>query len=169
MHSINFVEFDDCIHMLSWDYSKPEPIMSYEIYEMSGVTLGPWMPVPFRLVPEATSVQTATVEPLTFPHYSVQTPFVLIPNIDEVQASYVDDVHISDVQYCRPSILSLDTDIYPSGVTSTHHSHMAPLGPLLGLVGVRASCGFVCGPLWCICGSFWGVTMAIFLVVHITL
>ena len=70
---------------------------------------------------------------------------------------------------CRPSILSLDTGIYPSGVTSTHRSHMAPLGPLLGLVGVRASCGFVCGPLWCICGSFWRVTMAIFLVVHITL
>ena len=70
---------------------------------------------------------------------------------------------------CRPSILSLHTGIYPSGVTSTHHSHMAPLGPLLGLVGVRASSGFVCGPLWCICGSFWRVTMAIFLVVHITL
>ena len=70
---------------------------------------------------------------------------------------------------CRPSILFLDTGIYPSGVTSTHRSHMAPLGPLLGLVGVRASCGFVCGPLWCICGSFWRVTMAIFLVVHITL
>ena len=67
---------------------------------------------------------------------------------------------------CRPSILSLDTGIYPSGVTSTHRSHMAPLGHLLGLVGVRASCGFVCGPLWCICDSFWRVTMAIFLVVH---
>ena len=70
---------------------------------------------------------------------------------------------------CRPSILSLDTGIYPSGVTSTHRSHMTPLGPLLGLVGVRASCGFVCGPLSCICGSFRRVTMAIFLVVHITL
>ena len=70
---------------------------------------------------------------------------------------------------CRPSILSFDTGIYPLGVTSTHCSHMAPLWPLLGLVGVRASCGFVCGPLWCICGSFWRVTMAIFLVVHITL
>ena len=70
---------------------------------------------------------------------------------------------------CRPSILSLDTGIYPSGVTSTHRSHMAPLGHLLGLVGVRASCGFVCGPLWCICGPFSRVTMAILLVVHSTL
>ena len=70
---------------------------------------------------------------------------------------------------CRPSILSLDTDIYPLGVTCTHRSHMAPLGPFLGLVGVRASCGLVCGPLWCVCGSFWRVIVAIFLVVHITL
>ena len=77
------------------------------------------------------------------------------------------NLQFSHLCTCRPSILSLDTGIYPSGVTSTHCSHLAPLGPLLGLVGVRASCGFVCGPLWCICGSFWRVTMAIFLVVHI--
>ena len=70
---------------------------------------------------------------------------------------------------CKPSILSLDTGIYPLGVTCTHRSHMAPLGPLLGLVGVRASCGLVYGPLWCVCGSFWRVIVAIFLVVHITL
>ena len=56
MHSIDFVEFDDRIHMLSGDDSEPEPIVSDEIYEMSGVTLGPRMPVPFRLVPEVTSV-----------------------------------------------------------------------------------------------------------------
>ncbi|KAL6315027.1 hypothetical protein AAG906_030865 [Vitis piasezkii] len=74
MHSIDFVKFDDQIHML----------MSDEIYEMSRVTLGPWMPIHFRL-------------PLAFPHYSVQTPFVLIPDVDEVQAPYVDDVHTSDI------------------------------------------------------------------------
>ena len=73
--------------------------MSYEIYKISGVTLGPRMPIPFKLVPEVASVQTATVEPLTFPHYSVQMLFVLIPDVDEVQAPYVDDVHTSDVQY----------------------------------------------------------------------
>ena len=66
---------------------------------MSGVTLGPRMPILFRLVPEEASVQTTTVEPLTFPHYSVQMLFVLIPDVDEVQAPYVDDVHTSDVQY----------------------------------------------------------------------
>ena len=56
MHSIDFVKFDDRIHMLSWDDSEPEPIVSDEIYEMSGVTLGPRMPVLFRLVPEVASI-----------------------------------------------------------------------------------------------------------------
>ncbi|KAL6347507.1 hypothetical protein AAG906_026029 [Vitis piasezkii] len=74
MHSIDFAELDDHIHMLSWDESEPEPILSDEIYEMGRVTLGPRMSTPFRPVPEAASVQTAT------------TP-------------YVDNVHTSDVQY----------------------------------------------------------------------
>ena len=99
MHSIDFVKFDDHIHMLSWDNSEPEPIVSDGICEMSGVTLGPRMPVPFRLVPDAASIQTATIEPLAFSYYSVQTPFVFIPDVDGVQAPYVNDVHTSDVQY----------------------------------------------------------------------
>ncbi|KAL6335862.1 hypothetical protein AAG906_003487 [Vitis piasezkii] len=88
MHSIDFVEFDDHIHMLSWDDYELEPIVLDEIYEMSGVTLGPRMPVPFIL-------------PLIFPHYSVQMPFVFIPDVDEVQAPYVDDVHTSDEEVRR--------------------------------------------------------------------
>ena len=99
MHSIDFVKFDDHIHMLSWDDSMPEPIVSDGICEMSGVTLRPRMLVHFRLVPEEASVQMTTFEPLTFPHYSVQKPFVLITDVDEVQAPYVNDVHTSDVQY----------------------------------------------------------------------
>ena len=63
------------------------------------MTLGPQMPVPFRLVPEAASIQTVIVKPLIFPYYSVQTPFVLIPDVDEVRAPYVDDSHTSDIQY----------------------------------------------------------------------
>ena len=70
-HSIDFVELDYHIHMLSWDDSELEPIVSDEIYEISRVTLGPRMSTPFRLVLKAASVQMATVEPLTFPHYSV--------------------------------------------------------------------------------------------------
>ena len=107
MHSIDFVELDDHIHMLSWDESESEPILSDEIYEIGRVILGPRMSTPFRSVPEAASVQTATVEPSIFPHYSVRTPFVLIPDVDEVQTPYVDihqtpyvdDAHTLDVQY----------------------------------------------------------------------
>ncbi|KAL6338310.1 hypothetical protein AAG906_018654 [Vitis piasezkii] len=53
------------------------------------------------------SVQTTTVEPSTFSYYSVQMPFVLISDVDEVQTSYVDvsqtpyvdGVLTSNVQY----------------------------------------------------------------------
>ncbi|KAL6346345.1 hypothetical protein AAG906_033141 [Vitis piasezkii] len=69
------------------------------IYEMSGVTLGPRVPVPFRLVPEAASVQAATVEPVILPPYSVRTPFILIPDVEGVQAPYVDDSQTLDIQY----------------------------------------------------------------------
>ena len=73
------------------------------------------MSTPFRLVLEAALIQTATIKPLTFPHYSVRAPFVLIPDVDEVQTPYVDasqtpyvdDAHISDVQYviCRGKVV----------------------------------------------------------------
>ena len=99
IHYIDFVELDYHIHMLRWDDSELELIVSYEIYEIGRVTLGLRMSTPFRLVPGAASVQMTTVEPLTFPHYSVQTPFVLSSNVDEVQTPYVDNVHTSDVQY----------------------------------------------------------------------
>ncbi|KAJ9694023.1 hypothetical protein PVL29_009818 [Vitis rotundifolia] len=107
MHSIDFIELDDHIHMLSWDESEPGPIVTDEIYEMGGVTLGPRTPAPFRLVPRAASAPMATFEPLTLPHYSAQAPFILIPDVHEDQTPYVDisrtpyvdDVHTSDVQY----------------------------------------------------------------------
>ncbi|KAL6332110.1 hypothetical protein AAG906_020792 [Vitis piasezkii] len=99
IHFLDFDEIDDHIHTLSDDNSDPEPIMPDVIYEMSGVTLGPWMPAPFRLVPEAASVQAATIEPLILPHYSVQVPFILIPDVEGVQAPRVDDPQTLDVQY----------------------------------------------------------------------
>ena len=49
------------------------------------------MPTPFRFVPDMTSVQSTTIDQLTFPCYSVQTLFVLILDVDEV--------HTSNVQY----------------------------------------------------------------------
>ena len=36
---------------------------------------------------------------MIFPHYSVQTPFILIPDVEEVQAPHVDDSQTLDVQY----------------------------------------------------------------------
>ena len=84
IHFIDFAELDYHIHMLSWDDLELELIVSYDIYEIGRVTLVLRMSTPFRLVPEPESVQTATVEPLTFPHYSVQTPFILSSDVDEV-------------------------------------------------------------------------------------
>ncbi|WJZ84118.1 hypothetical protein VitviT2T_003739 [Vitis vinifera] len=83
IHFLDFDEIDDHVHMLSWDDSDPEPQML----------------TPFRLVPEAASVHAATSEPLTFTCYSVQTPFVLVPDVEEVQAPHSDDPQTPDVQY----------------------------------------------------------------------
>ncbi|RVW61582.1 hypothetical protein CK203_066295 [Vitis vinifera] len=83
IHFLDFSELDDHIHMLSCDDLEPEPIVSDGIYEMGGVTLGSRMPTPFRLVLEVASVQMATIEPLTFTHYSVQTSFILISDVKE--------------------------------------------------------------------------------------
>ena len=47
IHFLDFDETDNHVHMLSWDDSDLEPIMQDEIYEMSGVTLGPQMLAPF--------------------------------------------------------------------------------------------------------------------------
>ena len=99
IHFIDLVELDDHIHMLSWDESVLEPIVANGIYEVGGVTLGPRMPTPFRLVPDVTSIQLTIVKPLIFPCYSVQTLFVLIPDVDEVHTPYVDDVHTPNIQY----------------------------------------------------------------------
>ena len=54
IHFIDFAEFDDHIHMLSWDKLESEPIVVDGIYEVGGVTLGPRMPTPFRLVVDVT-------------------------------------------------------------------------------------------------------------------
>ncbi|RVW58843.1 hypothetical protein CK203_101785 [Vitis vinifera] len=99
IHFLDFDETDDHVHMLSWDDPDPEPIMPAGIYETSGVTLEPQMPAPFRLVPEAAFVQAATSEPLTFTRYSVQAPYILIPDVEEVRAPHVDISQTPDVQY----------------------------------------------------------------------
>ncbi|XP_010650381.1 uncharacterized protein LOC100855002 [Vitis vinifera] len=99
IHLLDFDETDDHVYMLSWDDSDPKPIMPTKIYETSGVTLEPQMPAPFRLVPEAASVQAATSKPLTFIRYSVQMPYILILDVEEVRAPHVDISQTPDIQY----------------------------------------------------------------------
>ena len=104
--------------MLSWDESELEPIVSDEIYEIGRVILDPRMSTPFKLVPEATLVQTTIVKPSIFPHYSVRTPFVSIPDVDEVQTLYVDvsqTPYVDDVHtFQMYSILSAGVGWYDS-------------------------------------------------------
>ena len=85
--------------MLSWDDTEPKPIELGDIYEMSSMTLRPQMPTSFRLVLEEASLQTTIVDSPTFTRYSVQTPFVLVPDVEEVQAPCVDDPQTLDVRY----------------------------------------------------------------------
>ena len=85
--------------MLSWDDTESEPIELGDIYEMSSMTLRPQMPTSFRLVLEEASLQMTIVDSPTFTHYSVQTPFVLVPDVEEVQAPHIDDSQAPDVQY----------------------------------------------------------------------
>ena len=56
IHFLDFVDSDDHICMLSWDDMDPKPIELGEIYEMISMTLGPRMPIPFKLVPDVASV-----------------------------------------------------------------------------------------------------------------
>ena len=75
IHFMDFIKLDNHIHMLSWDESVSKPIVADGIYKVGGVTLGPRMPIPFRLVLDVTLVQLTIIEPLIFPCYSVQTSF----------------------------------------------------------------------------------------------
>ncbi|RVW63776.1 Transposon Ty3-I Gag-Pol polyprotein [Vitis vinifera] len=113
IHFLDFDETDDHVHMLSWDDSDPEPIMPAGIYETSGVTLEPQIPAPFRLVPEAASVQAATSEPLTFTRYSVQAPYILIPDVEEPFSVLQ---YSSDALTRALSQIRVDTTTTPEGL-----------------------------------------------------
>ena len=70
--------------MMSWDDMDPDPIELDDIYEMSSMSLEPQVPTLFRLFPETAPVHASIVEPPTFTRYSVQTPFILAPDVEEV-------------------------------------------------------------------------------------
>ena len=63
--------------MLSWDDSKPEPIVVDESYEVDGVISDTQTSTPFRLVPDTPPVQLTTVGSLIRPCYNIQSPFIL--------------------------------------------------------------------------------------------
>ena len=63
------------------------------------MSLGPQVPTPFRLFPETASVRASIVESPTFTHYSVHTPFILAPDVEEVPAPHSDDPQTPNVQY----------------------------------------------------------------------
>ena len=77
----------------------PKPIELGDIYEMSSMSLGPQVPTPFKLFLETASVHASIVKPPTFTRYSVQTPFVLAPDVEEVRAPHVDISQTPDIQY----------------------------------------------------------------------
>ena len=77
----------------------PKPIELGDIYEMSSMSLEPQVPTHFRLFPETAPVHVSIVEPPTFMRYSVQTPFVLAPDVEEVRAPHVDISQTPDIQY----------------------------------------------------------------------
>ncbi|RVW14458.1 hypothetical protein CK203_090780 [Vitis vinifera] len=99
IHFLDFADSDDHVCMMSWDDMDPEPIELDDIYEMSSMSLGPQVPTPFRLFPETASVHASIVEPLISTCYSVQTPFVLVPDVEEFQAPHSDDPQTPNVQY----------------------------------------------------------------------
>ena len=97
IHFLDFADSDDHVCMMSWDDIDPEPIELGDIYGMSSMSLGPQVPTPFRLFPKTASVHASIVEPPISTRYSVQTPFVLVPNVEEFQAPHSDDLQTPDV------------------------------------------------------------------------
>ena len=74
---MDFTELADRIYKLSWDDSKPEPIVVDESYEVDGVISNPQASAPFRLVPDTSPVQLTTVGSLICPCYIIQSSFIL--------------------------------------------------------------------------------------------
>ena len=99
IHFLDFADFDDHVYMMSWDDMDPEPIELGDIYEMRSMSLGPQVPTPFRLFPGTASVHAAIVKPPTFTRYSAQTLFVLVPDVEEIQAPHIDISQTPDIQY----------------------------------------------------------------------
>ena len=83
IHSIDFVEFKDRIHMLSCDDQRSEPIEFDDGYGDDGVhEVFSSQQIHSHVVsaPGITPVWIPTPRLVTLPCYSVQTPFILTPH-----------------------------------------------------------------------------------------
>ncbi|KAL6348642.1 hypothetical protein AAG906_016171 [Vitis piasezkii] len=96
VHFMDFTKLVDRIYMLSWDDSKPKPIVVDENYEVDGVISNPQAFAPFRLVPDTSPVQLTTIGSLIRPCYNIQYSFILRidPYVDNESyaLSFLDDL-----------------------------------------------------------------------------
>ena len=95
IHSNDFVESDDHIHMLSWDDQGPECIVFDDGYgddEVHEVFLSQQIHAHVVSMPSINSVWIPIPRPMTLPCYSVQTPFIQTPHqgtVDTPKIQYV--------------------------------------------------------------------------------
>ena len=95
IHSIDFVESEDRIHMLSWDDQRSEPIAFDDGYGDDGVhEVFSSQHIHSHVIsaPGITPVWIPTLRPVTLPCYSVKTPFILTPHrgtVDTPEIQYV--------------------------------------------------------------------------------
>ena len=82
IHSIDFSEYDDRIHIFSWDDQRPEPMVFDDGCGNDGVhELFSSQQIHARVVsaPSITPVWILASRLVTLPCYSVQIPFILTP------------------------------------------------------------------------------------------
>ena len=82
IHSIDFAETEDRIHMLSWDDKRSKTIAFDDGYCDDGVHdvfLSQQIHSHVVSAPGITSIWIPAPRPVTLPCYSVQNPFILTP------------------------------------------------------------------------------------------
>ena len=95
IHSIDFDESDDRIHMLSWDGQELEPIVFDDGYgddRVHDVFLSHQIHTHVISAPSITLIWIPAPRPMTLPCYSVQTPFIQTPHrgtVDTPNIQYV--------------------------------------------------------------------------------
>ena len=114
IHSIDFDESDDRIHMLSWDGRGLESIVFDDGYGDDGVHevfLSHQIHTLVVSAPNITLIWIPAPRPMTLPCYSVQTPFIQTPHrgtVDTPEIQYV--IRGGRVVRQQPPVLSRPID-----------------------------------------------------------